>query len=205
MSDFLREKVPPMPPISMAKIEEIGNKALQLLCPEALDTPQALDFCKLVDLGLPKFHVHVYPAAEVELGDRLAATDPSGDRDINILLARDLYDSLFQGGRMAHRARATIAHELGHAILHVREVRERVKYSQSGLLLNRVRRDALRPYEDPEWQAWALGGCIVAPRQMVESTNAETIADLADIFGVSEGMMRSHVKRLRLARRFGET
>src|SRR5262245_15405087 len=110
MSDFLNEKVPRMPPLSTATIDDAGNKLLELLCPEALQKPTALDFCKLVDHGLAKYGVHVYPANDTELGDRLAATDPSGEREINILVADELWGFLFQGGRLAHRPRATIAH-----------------------------------------------------------------------------------------------
>lgn len=87
-------------------------------------------------------------------------------------------------------------------MLHVPVVRRRLKSPLGELALNRVSRDSLKPYEDPEWQAWALAGCVVAPRKMIEAAPASSVTELADLFGVSEGMMKSHLKRLRLARRF---
>lgn len=94
--------------MSMAGIEAISDKVLEILCPEEAGNSFAIDFQALVDTGLQKYGIYVYPASEVELGDRLAATGPSGDGPINILLAGDLWDSLFEDGKRGNRARATV-------------------------------------------------------------------------------------------------
>lgn len=204
MSSFLTETVPIMPPLSLASIEEIGNRVVEELCPGALTVPTPLDLPYLVDFALPKYGVHMYPVTEVELGDRLAATDPSGEKEINILIAEDHWNLLFAGGRRAYQPRATVAHELAHAILHVPVVRARLRHPLGHNLLSRVRRDSIPAYRDPEWQAWALAGCVLAPRQAVELANTRSVSELAEMFTISSGMMLAHLKRLRLTGRFPE-
>jgi hypothetical protein len=186
-----------MPPMSMAMIEAVGDRTLELLCPDALARPVAIDFLRLVEWVLPKYGIFTYPANWEELGDRLGATDPSGDREIYILLCEELWDQLIAGGRQANRARATVAHELAHAILHVPYLRRRMATAQ-GALLNRVSRDSIRPFEDPEWQAWALAGCLVAPPKAISMLQDVSVSAVAATFGVSEGMAQAHLKRLKL-------
>lgn len=204
MSD-LDELVPRVPPVSMRALESIGAKVLDVLYPEALQTPMAVDFLELVDRRLPRFGIFIYPSHSDELGDREAFTDSHGSPGdpINIMVSLDIWNDLESTGRRANRARATIAHELAHAILHVPFLRQRSGTSESeNLLLSRRRRDELRPYEDPEWQAWALAGCIVAPRRTLDLVADKRLSVAAGIYGVSEAMMRSHLHRIGLARTF---
>lgn len=204
MSDLLDEHVPRMPPISMATLEQVAERALELLDPGALTAPRAVDFAKLVDTGLQNFRIFVYPADPDQLEDRLAFTDSSGATgdDINILLSVDLWNDLTRAGRHANRARATVAHELSHAILHVPVIRRRVALPNGDFLLNRMRRGEMKAYEDPEWQAWALAGCILAPRKTLDLLPTSRLDLAAETYGVSEAMLLSHLKRLKLLGRF---
>lgn len=204
MSDLLDEHVPRMPPVSIAALEQVAERTLELLDPAALQEPRAVDWRALVDTVLQQFKIFIYPAHSDQLEDRLAFTDSSGATgdDINILLSFDLWNDLVAGGRLANRAHATVAHELAHAILHVPVIRRRAVLPNADLLLNRVRREEIKAFEDPEWQAWALAGCVLAPRKTLEMLSTSSIAVAADIYGVSEAMLRSHLKRLKLLRRF---
>lgn len=200
MSTFLNdEEVPPMPPLSMRAIEGIAEGLLAEIEPSALLQPTRLDLARWADQTLMEYGICVTPASARELGDRLAATDPT-DRygTTDILMERFHFDELMAGGRASNRARGTLVHELGHVVLHVPEVRERIR-SPNRLLLSRlVRRDQLPPFRDPEWQAWALGGCIVAPRATIEMTGSRDVRMLAHIFGVSTAFMENHLRRLRI-------
>ena len=90
------------------------------------------------------------------------------------------------------------AHELAHAILHVPRIRRIRALRLERILLSRMRRAELKPYLDPEWQAFALGGCILAPREAISLLPGTALAELARVFGTSESLMWMHLKRLRL-------
>ena len=125
MSTLLTEPVFEMPPISTARIESLGLGLLSIIQPEALDTPMAVDVLRAVEHVLPPLGIHVTPADPAELRDCEAVTDPSGTGPIEILVAEPVWDALLAGGRKANRARTTVMHEVGHAVLHVPVVRRR--------------------------------------------------------------------------------
>jgi Zn-dependent peptidase ImmA (M78 family) len=201
MSDLLHELVPRMPPLSMAVIEDLADKVRAEL--KIGDGP--IDFIALIDHVLPDYGIFVYPASDFELKDMLGATIPEDETTTTILIRKDLWHDLYVGGSQANMAKATLMHELSHAVLHVRVLRQRLRHVEAGTTtLNRVRRGDIRAYEDPEWQAWALAGCMLAPRKAVLSVisaGRRTVGGLARHFDVSEGMMRSHLKRLKLLER----
>ena len=84
MSSFLDEEVPPVRPLSIAAIEELGRCFLDQLMPRTLERPQSLDVAQLSDSILPHFGIHTIPASAEELGDRAGATDPKGDEDAQL-------------------------------------------------------------------------------------------------------------------------
>jgi len=201
MSTLLTEPVFEMPPISTARIENLGLGLLSIIQPEALDTPMAVDVLRAVEHVLPPLGIHVTPADPAELRDCEAVTDPSGTGPIEILVAEPVWDALLAGGRKANRARTTVMHEVGHAVLHVPVVRRRNALPERDQLLRRISRADIVPYCDPEWQAFALAGCVLAPRRALEplAMAGHGKDSLAEIYGISTGMMTSHLKRLRLA------
>lgn len=148
---FLDERVFTMPAVSMRALEMLGEEILSRLAPETLREPTPLDVLDLVDRGLQEVGIHVYPASAEEIGPREGATDPSGTGDVVILIHEDTWDDLLTGGRRAYRARATVIHEVSHAIVHVPVVRRRMRSPNRDLLLSRVRRGEIRSYTDPEW------------------------------------------------------
>src|SRR5688572_8972950 len=115
-----------MPPVSTAMLERLGDAVLGDIAPHMIERgPAALDVLHLVDHVLPRFNIHVGPADPAQLGDNEALTDPSGDDEIDILLRDDHWQHLLDGGRRGHRPRATVMHEVSHAILHVPVIRRR--------------------------------------------------------------------------------
>lgn len=191
-----------MPPQSMKRIEILAQAFLAELAPAALEAPQPLDLEHLIERVLPQFGVRFYPGDRREMGRREAYTDPFSSDGIEILLEEAQWYDLFSGGPRSHRARATAAHELSHAILHVPELRRMraERGSEEELLLARKARRKLKAYEDPEWQAWAMAGCLLVPRRTLEMIPVakRDLWTLADTYRVSSAMMRSHLKRLKL-------
>jgi hypothetical protein len=200
VSDLKGEDTISMPPLRMSTIESLGEAFLSEFCPDALVHPMAVDVFHLAENVLPRRGINVSPAHVVELGNNFGLTDPSGSTSIEILIRDDLWDNLIEGGPRAHLARATLAHEFGHALLHVPVIRRRRSLPSAKYLLARVARSDVPAYMDAEWQAWALGGCILAPRRTINMLSHISVRDMANIYKVSEKMMRSHLGRLRIAR-----
>jgi hypothetical protein len=107
--------------------------------------------------------------AEVE-----AATRYDGDaNEIVITLAEETYRELEAGDT---RARFTLAHEIGHAILHPQELvrLSQIPHTQASLLRGRFATHQI--CQDTEWQANAFSGALLMP--------AQVLRDLERTYGV---------------------
>jgi len=201
-TDLLAELVPTMPPISMAAIVSIAEEVLQMIAPDALAHATSLDVAELIDKRLQAVGIFVYPASWEELGDRLGATFPDGT-GTTILLSEETWQHAFGSGRRANQARATFAHEFSHAIIHAPILRTRLKDPRLRVLaLSRVRRDQVEAFRDPEWQAWALAGCLLAHHTALARVPTNSLESVSDHFGMSTTFMRSHLRRVKMEGRF---
>lgn len=198
MSSFLDEEVPPVNPLGVAAIEELGRCFLEQLAPEMLERPQPLNILELVDTRLSNFGIHVAPASREELGNRDGATDPRGNGEITILVSEAVWEGLEAPASKSHYARSTVGHEIGHAVLHVPVLRRRLLVHD---VLARTQRSSLRAYEDPEWQAWTFAGTILMPRMalnMLQGNETPLLTEtVSSTFEVSTGMVHSHLRRLK--------
>ncbi|MCS6898511.1 MAG: ImmA/IrrE family metallo-endopeptidase [Myxococcales bacterium] len=194
MSQLLNETVVAVPPLSLRAIEERAAEIRALLVALTKVSGLALPWDELVDRHLPRVGLLFYPASAAELGDREAATDPSGEEAIHILMRPELYEALTIRGPGGNRARATVAHELGHAVLHVPFLRRQRGRAQP---LTRVSRAQLAPFRDPEWQAWAFAGCLLMPRSQLAAIRKPP-EEVAQLYGVSIPFAVAHYARLRL-------
>lgn len=184
------EKVPRVPGLSRQDLVELGDELLRSLQPEALRCPTPVDVRKLVDSKLEEvLGIHVYPVHPADLpADAEAST--SGER---ILVRKDQYDLLREGGPMGLRARATIAHELGHAILHSPMLAD----TETAKRVTLVPRRELKAYEDPEWQAWTLAQAFLIPVRTARSLSSRTPEVIADTYQVSLPFAEGYLRRFR--------
>lgn len=65
------------------------------------------------------------------------------------------------------RLRATLAHEIGHCVLHVAEARQArttLKFLHDDSATSQMfRQEDIHAYENPEWQAWRFAGALLMP------------------------------------------
>ena len=113
MSQLLSEDVIAVPPLSLRDVERKAGEVRALLVSLTRPEGAALPWDALVDRHLPRAGLLFYPASGAELRDCEAATDPSGETAIHILMRAELYEALTDPGPGGNRARATVAHELG--------------------------------------------------------------------------------------------
>ena len=101
--------------------------------------------------------------------------------------------------------RATVAHEIGHAVQHVSEFRRRKEmlkliHDSDDVTLRMFRKDQIRAYEDPEWQAWRFAKALLMPavtvRMALDAGMSHSQMSLA--FQVSVPFVVSRLKELKL-------
>ena len=182
-------------PRGTLQIVEAAEDFLNRVAPEHVASGEALDSEALVDVGLQSEGILVYPASVEELPTVEAETRAGENGFVEILMRDEFFDAIFEPNSQTNRARSTLAHEIGHAILHTKEVRMGRERPEE-MVLRRALRSNLKPFEDSEWQAHAFAGAFLMPRPALQVCSNRDCADLAGRFGVSEGFARSHMRRI---------
>ena len=96
-----------------------------------------------------------------------------------IRIREDVYERAVAG---EGRDRLTIAHEIGHLLFHEED---------SVALCRMDPNEKLKPYEDPEWQADAFGGELLASSYLIKGLS---IYEVMRRCGVSESAARIQLK-----------
>lgn len=108
---------------------------------------------------IPEFWLEVAPVSE--MGIKHGETFPSKGL---IRIREDVYNRAIEG---EGRDRLTIAHEIGHLFLH----------DDNYISLCRLQpNEKLKAYEDPEWQADAFGGELLASSYLIKGMNEHEVA-----------------------------
>jgi Zn-dependent peptidase ImmA (M78 family) len=82
--------------------------------------------------------------------------------------------------------RSTTAHESGHCFLHMKLDAFHRSLLTVGAGMKRERSD-LKPYEDPEWQAWSFAGALTMPQDLV--------LQMINQYGQGENLLLAMVNR----------
>lgn len=179
-----------------AEIAGVAHDFLQSVNAENLRGPEPLDLARVFEDVLPQRGIQLYPVDEGELPLSEGETRPGIDDSIEIWLRTPYFDALFSRSSKTRRARATGGHELGHASLHLRELRV-LRSAPARLALQRAVRTDLRPFEDSEWQAWTFAEALLLPPATVKAMARVSARDLASSFDVSESFAASYLKRFK--------
>lgn len=119
----------------------------------------------ILPILIPDFQLEIVP--KKEMGNKHGETYPN--RNL-IRIREDVYLGAVSG---CGRDRLTIAHEIGHLLLHEDDCIALCKLAPN---------EKLRPFEDPEWQANAFGGELLASTYLIKGMSA---ADVSEKCGVS--------------------
>lgn len=131
----------------------------------------------ILPLFIPDFQFEVVPVDE--MGDKHGETYPAQKR---IRIREDVYLGA-AGGK--GRDRLTVAHEIGHLFLH----------EDSCIALCRMgSTEQLKPYEDPEWQANAFGGELLASSYLIKGMRD---CEVSEKCGVSISAARVQLRSVR--------
>ena len=162
MASYHNQKPPrgvKVSPQSKAGIQKLASgfrsKILGVTPNCLLDLAYHLEFT-LPQLGLEWSVVENHIMSDVE-----AATNPDS---LTILIREDIYNALHDPLSSLHsRARFTVAHEIGHLIMH------------EGVALARSNGIPHKFYEDSEWQADAFAAELLMPTDGCMGMSAEAI------------------------------
>jgi len=126
---------------------------------------------ELLDVGLSRdLPGYIFDVAEIaDMGNHHGLTIPDQNR---IIVRLDIYDRACKGHG---RDRFTMAHELGHLILHQDVVLAR---EEANACISRPR------YRDSEWQAHTFAGELLIPAHEIRGTKLHD--EFCERYGVSE-------------------
>lgn len=111
---------------------------------------------------------------------------------------------LVNNGSQENFRRSTIAHEIGHAFLHVNDYKERRAILRSMHRQNHqmrsYREEEIITYENPEWQAWCFAGALLMPATVIQKLNSKgyTVSDMSEILRVNPAFMQTRLRSLKL-------
>lgn len=113
-----------------------------------------------------------------EMGENHGLTNPVNK---TIFIREDVYENALKGNG---RDRFTIAHELGHYLMHTSDD---IVFTRNS--------EKLKPYEDSEWQANTFASELLMPNYLI--TEKDTVFTLMNRFGVSSSAARVRLSKLR--------
>lgn len=160
-------------PRSKLQIRELANKVRGLISARD-DVP--LDIVSLLEIYLQELKVEIFVLDRQEMKTVEASTDSD---DLKIFIRDDVYEALHNGDG---RSRFTIAHEIGHLLMH-----ENVSLA----------RDQVPPkaYEDSEWQADVFAAELLVPLHVAAMYNDPS--ELSMTMGVSFTCAKNRISEAR--------
>ncbi len=169
----------PVKPLSRGKIRLMAGKIRSLI---DLNTEPYFPIVDFTEFFLPTLYddFQFEVISQKEMGEQHGETFPN--RHL-IRIREDVYDGACEG---MGRDRFTIAHEVGHLLLHTDVVLSRIK-------LNRIITHEI--YEDSEWQADTFAGELLIPVHLVKGKNVREIVKECKVSSRAANVMKSVAKR----------
>jgi Zn-dependent peptidase ImmA (M78 family) len=184
--------------MSCNSIEYRADELLKIVQPNATYSPSQIDVEYIFDNYLQTIG---FKTGYIDLSHK-NAEGYTNAVEKEIFVDKKLLNDASIHKHMERRLRSTVAHEIGHALLHVPLMPTYISIQQKGGEFMRDRED-LKPYEDPEWQAWHFANCLIMPAAMVrtvayESMKYEVISNVARVFNVNEAFARTRLRKLNI-------
>jgi len=168
--------------VAPLKREHIRAFALKIRKALGIENDMWFPVMEVVEMILPtldkdySFHVR----EKDELGSNHGLTVRDGDA-VSILIRDDIY-ARAQAGE--GRDRGTVAHEIGHYSLHIKNQCFPRNFGQQ-----------VRTIEDPEWQAKCFQGELLVPKHLVHGMTAYQVAERCGVsFDAAEYQLRLYMQ-----------
>lgn len=146
-------------PMSRKKIRALANTLRNVL---DLRNETFFPVVEFLELGMPQiFESFSYEVVPTEVMSEYGVTYPKKNK---ICLREDVYERAISG---VGRDRFTVAHEIGHYVLH--------KPGSLSLARTDVVKE-IPAYRKPEWQANTFAGELLAPPHIISGLSAKEVA-----------------------------
>jgi Zn-dependent peptidase ImmA (M78 family) len=178
---FSSISVPVVPSLSQAQIEKEATAFLKIVSPKTLDIAGPTPVLEIFENKMDLFDFDIVVGKNIK---GLPGMTDVTHRYIQISIST--YKKLEKD--FPH-ARFTVAHEFGHAYLHGR--------SPSRPLFSK--RNQLRPFEDPEWQANTFAASLLMPQKtmwLLFLKKAMTVENVMETYAVSWSAATRRVLKL---------
>ncbi|MGC4032429.1 MAG: ImmA/IrrE family metallo-endopeptidase [Tepidisphaeraceae bacterium] len=148
--------VPAAPPLAAKSISKLADSLLMRHAPRTLQGNGAFDVLSYVEFHLLKEH-----ETDCRVTDQLPPGTWAETRLSLMILSEGTY---LEAADDQAFARFTIAHEIGHVVLHRDLMMKHFQSSQQGTQCPLFSRGELEPYCDPEWQANEFAAALLMPQ-----------------------------------------
>ena len=180
------------------EIDKIAECLLHDCQPAALMEPQVVDVESIFEFELPEMGI-VPDYQPLERRGIQGFTDSKNK--ICVVSAE-----LAEDPTAIPYFRSTVAHEIGHAILHIPEYRRRrqtivSEQAAEEAILHRLPDTLIPVYRNPEWQAHRFSGGLLMPEPAVRKAILANRCDftvLSKVFEVTPAFVRSRLKGLKM-------
>lgn len=186
----------PAKPRSSANIDSLALNIVQKYQSGMLNNEERFDIERFFDCDLEGL-------TKVKTGYRLLESGIHGytdSEDMISIISVDLMDDPWE----EFFCRSTMAHETGHAILHVWDYRRKKAILKSihdeNHTLRNYREEEIITYKNPEWQAWRFAGALLMPEPAFREAVVDGLGkrDLSQRFGVNPAFIKSRAKALKI-------
>lgn len=187
-------------PMSGQKIDRMAESVIARFQPEVLSGKAAFDIEAFVELELEDLTGINYDLSEVLPPGIYGVTDC---KERKLWIRRDLVED----ENKERFFRSTLAHEVGHSILHAPDLIRAGKQeifeqgnSDNGARL--YRKSNLPVYRNPEWQAYRYAGALLMPTNPFKKMVYEgaSVQELAVFFNVNPAFVRNRLKSLKIVK-----
>lgn len=177
-------------------LDKLALNIVRALQPPVLEGKEALDVFRVIDFLEDDFEI------DFDFTDTLpyGINGCTSIDDNSVYINSELAESYSNPGYL----NSTVAHEIGHVVIHVpylRTIQKTITFNQRKQDANSINlyRDRQIPlWENPEWQAWHFAGALLMPESAVRSLIEKGISfeKLAEHFSVNQPFLQSRLKKL---------
>ena len=190
-------KLVPVRGRSGQEIDRIAQNLLSDFQPAAIKDPQAVGVEAIFEFGLP-------PRGIEPDYQPLEQRGIQGFTDFENMICA-VSSELADDPTAAPYYRSTVAHEIGHAILHIPEFRRRrqkiiSEQAKNDGILHRLPDTEIPIYRNPEWQAHRFASGLLMPEAAVKKAIAmyRSHEILSIVFEVTPAFVRARLKGLKM-------